>query len=1005
MQIHNFTIVNSFRPGLNSNNDNQQLTAANDFPKFPSLVDQLKAVQNAKKNDGDIDAICAKNASEASKKLLTQLKTMDKDGVKDLINNPKQPYKKKVLNLQAREKLREQMRKKLKVLGTEGDCSEFQLEPDECIDYERIPETLISQIGRTIDMSLDDMDLSESLNETIEDKDIEVVKQNLGQDFLMGSEMLLMNGFSLLGETDNEAEFKSLDDSIPKIPPLPAEIRKPPSPPPEPVTPVADPVRLPVDKAVFSSNDKPWSPLPVMRPSYNERFADDDWDIESAKNPDPPSLTAIQIPQISATPTPPISVTPTPVQAPSKTPSISVASTPKADEPVVKPKGVEKKSEIDDEWDKAPVPVPTPTPTAEEPKPDQAAQPDTAQRANETYGEYRRRLNSERQKEPEIEASSSSINTNTNSTNNNNNNNRPNDFNRFQPRNQQRTNDDKNSNRFNRADNWVSNNRGRNNQTDSRNNNQNDSRTNRKSRFDMDRGRDRQGGNFQRNLSRDTNNSHDSGRQDKFDEVKDVHNYRFNAESNSQEPDIERLTSILNPKPLQFKGSFNVKSQNTGSKNRSERNRTPVNNSVERDFDEHLLPLPTDVRPCLTTLRKLMEIDAEITKLHDKIHGIDKVISNLQSERIGYQKSFSTLQHDRKILFDNLMKRAMSSADGEQTRDKSNSREPNSSHKAIVEKKLQNIVNQKKRNHDDQIEEPKKKKSNVEAVFETTSAAAKAEVIRKEKEEEERRQKLVEKKKLRQLRREREEAEKARLEEKIRKEAAATTTITIKQEPRDKSVDKVKSKPAPPKPKEPVKILFKANEILQVTESYKIKTPKVTLTRIPLAQNLIDSFQSRGSLFINVDDWNKWCMPIKSEKIEKVKPAEELQVIPESIIDPLAVEENLINPPTPGSSIENEDAMLVEIQTEQDFSEWSGNFAAHEAPIVHLINVQGKFVVAASEDGKVFKYHLRDGKLAAVFSKHTEICNALMYDDRGYLHSVSSDGFLHKIKFKVRKFN
>lgn len=1030
---------NIFRFSPHDNNADQNPSpGVSDSHKFSSLVEQLRAVQNAKKNDSEscrseIDAICAKNASGASKKLLTQLKTMDKDGVKDLINNPKQPYKKKVLNLQAREKLREQMRKKLKVLGADGD--EYPLEPDECIDYEKIPDTLIAQIGKTIDMNLEieDMDLSESINEeSMEDRDIEVVKQNLGQDFLMGSEMLLMNGFSLLAETDNESEYKALDDSIPRLPPLPAERHdRPPSPPPEPVP--------PVDEAVFSSTDKPWSPIRKVCQSYAGRFVDEDWDIESAKNPDPP-----------------------PFNHPSQTPFVPHESTPKEDEPTpvekfklvekvslvektspvekVKPvESVETKAPVkgdDDEWDiLAKVP-------SDDQKSEQSHPSDSAQRANETYGEYRRRLETERMKvEPEVveaqAGSSISVINNSNTTVNNNNNNRPpNEYNRFQPRSQQnqrkpndRNNDDKNSGHGNstaRNTNWMSNNRRTIN--DNRNNKNDSRQQNRKSRNEMDRGRDRQDGNFQRNTSRETNNSFDSGRHDRFDEVKDVHNYRFKGETESQEPDIERLTSILNPKPLQFKGSFNVRSQNassSGYNQRAGRNRTPVNNSMERDFDMSLLPSANDVRPCLTTLRKVMEIDAEITKLHEKIHGIDKVISNLQSERIGYQKSFSSLQHDRKVLFDNLMKRAMSNSDagGEHQRDKSNSRDSmvanTSQTKSVNEKRLQNIVDQKKRKHDDQVEEPKKKKPVIE-VMETTSAAAKAEQRRKEKEEEERRQKLVEKKRLKQLRREREEAEKARLEEKIRKEAAASTTITIKQEPKDKSVDKTKSgkvsgksQKAPEKTIEPKKILFKQSEILQVNESYKVKIPRFMLPRVALSQNLIDTFKSTGSLEVSIDDWNKWCNPIKLEpkvKKEADKPSkakspdvDDPLAIPEFDEDPLGVDDTSMNPLTPGSNLTNDDEMLIEIQTEQDYSEWSGNFTAHESPIVHLCNVNGKFAVAASEDGKVFKYNLRDGKLAAVFSKHTEICNSFLYDDKGYIYTVSSDGFLHKIKFKVRQ--
>ena len=52
----------------------------------------------------------------------------------------------------------------------------------------------------------------------------------------------------------------------------------------------------------------------------------------------------------------------------------------------------------------------------------------------------------------------------------------------------------------------------------------------------------------------------------------------------------------------------------------------------------------------------MSDIDIEISKLIERMHGIDKVINNLQSERSIIQKSFSKIQHDRKILLDSLMK-------------------------------------------------------------------------------------------------------------------------------------------------------------------------------------------------------------------------------------------------------------------------------------------------------------------------------------------------------------
>ena len=949
-----------------------------------------------------------KNASEASQKLLTQLKTMDKDGVKDLVNNPKQPYKKKVLNIQAREKLRQQMREKLKRLGNEGDALDYQLEPDECIDYEKIPETLIAQIGKTMDLSIesDEMDLSESINEcNVEDRDIEVVTKNLGSDFLMGSEMLLMNGFSLLAETENDTEVD--------VPPLPSETQiKPPSPPPEPSH---------LKSPVYCSLEQPWSKLLVnARPSLNKRLVDEKWDIESAKNPDPPSETLQkEDEQLKSAPQP--VPPPTEVHVKEEIEVIVKEGEPPSNDVVNKKTPVQEVKATpapeDDELDNGSTSKPANDQTTDTTAESQEA---SGKRANETYGEYRRRLAIEQHEKVEENADNSNSSRPQSQTS----------FNQNQ-RNANNWRDNEKGGRGGangangRRDNWMSNNR---------QNNRNDpNHQNRKSRYETDRGRDRN--NFQqRNLSRDTNNSHDSGRQDKaFDDVKDVHNYRFQSERNSQEPPIERLNTLLNPKPLQFNKSFNKRSNNSNHFNRSRsRDQTPANNSIERDFDESLLPPLNDVRPCLKTLKKVMEIDAEMNRVHEKIHGIDKVIANLQSERITHQKTFSRLQHNRKVLFDNLMKRATSNIDSDKTETTLRPSEQNSvpeatpstSQKSIVEKKLQNIVDQKKRKHEEQSEEPMRKKQAVEEET-TTSAAAKAAQLQRQREEEERQKRILEKKRLRKLRKQREQVEKERVE-RIRKEASVTTTI--KTESRDKATEKVKDNKhqhhqqaksqKPDKPKEPKKIIFKQSEML-TSENVKISDCRVKLRKLPLSDNLKEQFKSFGCLPISHEDWEKWIKSVndKSEvvtdkKIE-VKPPVEVKnpeitedplAILESNIDPLALDELLDNPPTPGSNITPEDdSILVEIPTEQDYSEWSGEFTCHDRPIVHLQNINGKFVVCATENGKVYKYHLNNGKIAGVFSKHTQICNSFLYDGQGSIYTVSSDGFVHKIKFKVSK--
>lgn len=967
-----------------------------------------------------MDAICAKNASEAPQRLLSQLRTMNRDGVKDLINNPKQPYKKKVINIQAREKLREQMRKKLKDLGS--DANDYEPEHDECIDYETIPESLIAQIGQTLDMQIesDEMDLSESMNE-----DLEVVKTNLGQDFLMGSEMLLMNGFSLLAETDTEPESKVFDE---KFPPLPAEaVEKPPSPPPEPVAPplpVAppQPVPPPVSSPVFSSIDKPWSPIPA-RPVVN-RLTADDWDFDGARNPDPPELNKVSAPvppvpekvkeeKVDKEPAMPEAVPP-----PSVTPS-SVSND--------KPPSVVSDRPPSSANERSASVTADRTPGSTSGANDQASEPaESGQRANETYGEYRRRLAAER------EANRESNDKRWDDRNENR------SQERFNKDNQQNNRNDDDRNRFRNQpgprDKWMNNNR---------RNNQNDAGP-RKTRFEMDRERNQErSNNFkQRMANRDAGNAFDNARNIKVEP--DGHNYRY--QQDKHEPDINQLNSMLNPKPLQFSGSFNKRQQfersrsrNRGRNGRSvSRDRTPANNSD----DETLLAPLNDARPCLATLRKVMEMDAELAKIHEKVHGLDKVISNLQLERVGHQKSIARLQHDRKVLFDNLMKRATSSANETPVRiEKSQSKEvvnqPSTSQKCQNEKKVQNTVESKARRSEDIDEEPVAKKKVVAPLLETTSAAEKAAKLQREREEEERKKNQAERKRLKRLRREREEAERSRLDEKIRQEAIATTVTTIKMEPRDKSTDRhseksKQSKAHKEKPaKEARKFMFARDEAID-PENHKIKDFKITLPKVSLGDELVERFKANGHLSIAVSDWENWTSPVpvaESEKTTRIKseeplektndkevnlkspevekPAEvekpkeeELSVLEETNEDPLAFTGDNSNPPTPGSNFTtNEDSMLIEIPNELDYSEWTGNFNAHDAPIVYLELVLKQYIVCASESGKLYKYNT-NGDLLAVFSKHTAICISFMYHN-GLIYTASADGFLYQIRFKV----
>ncbi|KAL7017075.1 hypothetical protein ACKWTF_010241 [Chironomus riparius] len=1147
----------------------------NDDPKPKSLVEHLKSTM--KKNprsksqespaNESIDA-CAKNAS---KKLLSQLKTMDKDNVKELINNPKQPHRKAVLNIQAREKLREGMRKQLKTLGAEDD-QEVSFDAVESVNYENIPETLIAQIGRTVDMdlSVEDMDLQPDMDdEIVEDKDIEVVTKNLGNDFLYGSEMLLMNGFNLLGESENEADLKIPEERF-FPPPLPADpvIR-----PPEPVP-------------------------PPEKPPSQRSF--DEWEIDTARNPDPPCLNKINnvkiqtIPVIVSHPTPPSQILPpqqqqqstniintvnnvskkqhenpllialgeTKEQIPTstnikistnniigtsslaenklvkihssssqdsfKTPSIPdlVTSTPFLNDGNKTPFNDSGKTPFND-GGKTPFigsetpyigsetpfigsetpfigsetpfngsetpfigsndeqnifetpirqkisedkkPVLENTPGSDAPKTDENTEK-PKQRADETYGEYRRRIANIGEDEnifPKDDFSKPIKRP-------------PPAPKRKQPNNE--WDDDNRSPVHPGKSSWMANN--------IRNSNE------RKSRFEMNRSRDKNNRNNDRNNfnNKNKNNSPrtpispwETSRDRDNEDMRDAFNYRFdktnNSSNNITESGEDRLSCLLNPKPVQFKGSFNKRSgfnNNNNNNNKSSREsvdekrdflpdqsreRTPVNNSVEL-FE---ISSPNDVRPCYQTLKKIIEIETEINRIHDKIHGIDKVISNLQSERIGHQKSFTKLQHDKKVLLDNLAKRAMANDREpiERTASRESERNVESSfeirpHKEIKKEKdtsnktknIEVVEEKKKRKVDDspQIsivaaddENKKKKKYTIEE--EPKSAAQKA----KEREEEERRKRIEEIRRNKQLRREKEEIERRKLEEEAKKESNDKILIINRDKVHAKLKEREKEKrkeqniqspsslkPSPKRSKETIH-LFSLDEVIDPAD-LKMKMFKLEFTKLSLKQNILDQFQAGKCPEIDINELispsssnaplqsdmsiDDVIQIIKKEAEQSIKQSKsEVPNLPgktstTSITskvsvtstdkDPLAIDDNeeIVNPPTPGSNLtlndDNDTNASDHVNNEQDYSEWTGNFESHNQPIVHIQNINGKHMVCAAEDGKLYKYRLSNGKCDAVFSKHTEICNSFLYEDIDKtIYTASSDGFVYRIKLKL----
>lgn len=948
-------------------------------------------LERLKKKPTSVDPV------EVSNKLLTKLKTMPKSDVKDLINNPKQQFRKTVLNIQAKQNIREQNRQKLRTLGNEGDIGD--LEVDEAIDCRELPGFL--------------NDLTKADSDTRSDENIEVVQKNLGTDFLSGSEMLLMTGFSLLGDNDEQPQFE-----VPEVPPLPTEKQRPPLPQ-DNISAKPTPVPAP-DNSIKSDKER------FNFISFYQSPRDWEQEVEKSKNPDPPpapknqekvqktsdshKIVSIQVcdyavglrpmyspnceqiknkievalPSLAKSP---VTVISEKVISPVQT----ISKTLKPQSPFCSgtPKSTSSHSDI-----KQPE---TPRENNSEPleKRNQSHQQESLEVVTEppviakmTYGDHKRKLAEEHHKQNDdrrsaIEEPTPDISLPT----------PPPQKKQKGPQSNQNTSRDRNwtNNR------WVRNEH--NNQQRNQNNTNNNN--NRKSRIDMDRDNDRD-----RDRDRRWSNAFSdrsiSNNRDK--EMSDVHTQRANNDT----------ASTSNP--------FNRKNHE----------RIPVNQSPVRDFAESSYVPANDFRPCYYTLKKIMDMDAEITKVHEKIHTLDIIIQGHHSERVIHQKAFNKLQHDRKVLFDNLMKRASTS---EQRSKSSETRDVSaSSAKQDKEKKSQPYVDDRKKKQDEiykKILDAKSAEEHAESVIEKQKSekekAARLQKEREKREQEERDlKKLIEERKRKKLQRiKRQEDEKLRLERRICQEEVIKIT-TIKSEPRESSNDRQKStdrqksiesqksvdrsssktndrqksvdrqKPVAEKSTEKLNAtnekIFR-HETLNI-ENFTVRECSVKLDKLEIPQNKIDIFLSEGVTEIDSIDDVAMKPIIADESIEKILPDNEEDENDEAIdnLPPMTSEKELL-----------ENQSLTELASDdQEYKEWTGNFNSHTSAIVDLQVADGKFLLAACEDGKVLKYNIHDGSLVAEFHEHKEICNAILYDNSKFVYSVSSDGYLNQINFEVK---
>lgn len=171
--------------------------------------------------------IPTRNAEQVTKRILNQLTSMDKHNLKMIINNPNAKYD-TALKTHARKKLRIEMRKQLRSFNL-TDSSELHstlqniLEPDECIESDKIPEALFEEIGRVLDINLlnDDEYVDDSTEN--EDNAMGVLDKNLklkheqecnlvnAEDIFLRAEMLLMNDTSMLEPIESIEHNSRLD--------------------------------------------------------------------------------------------------------------------------------------------------------------------------------------------------------------------------------------------------------------------------------------------------------------------------------------------------------------------------------------------------------------------------------------------------------------------------------------------------------------------------------------------------------------------------------------------------------------------------------------------------------------------------------------------------------------------------------------------------------------------------------------------------------------------------
>lgn len=214
----------------NCNQTTQEQCIESVFKVPEAKADQTKLKTQPKPNNvnaKNISISLEKKAEEVTNKALKNISKMDIDRLKQIINKPNIEYERVLQNV-ATKRIRSRMQEKLRNFKL-TETSEPVIEPDECIDAEKIPDAFLSEIDRVLDLNMFGNN-SESDSDVIcvnDKEDSDVLDQNLGlsneppdriinpEDIFLRAEILLMGDTSMLEPRSNDCSVASTRNTTP----------------------------------------------------------------------------------------------------------------------------------------------------------------------------------------------------------------------------------------------------------------------------------------------------------------------------------------------------------------------------------------------------------------------------------------------------------------------------------------------------------------------------------------------------------------------------------------------------------------------------------------------------------------------------------------------------------------------------------------------------------------------------------------------------------------------